>query len=124
MAASKSAWAPDGQSLVYVCKKKTGKDYAVSTNSELWHYDLNTGKTKNLTDAHEGYDNEPVFSTDGKWLAWLSMARDGFESDKNMLWILNMETGTQFPLGGFARPEFWTHSLEQRFEELCMRYLA
>ena len=99
-------WAPDGQSLVYVCKKKTGKDYAVSTNSELWHYDLKTGKTKNLTDAHEGYDNEPVFSNDGKWLAWLSMARDGFESDKNMLWILNMETGNQFPLAASLDQSF------------------
>jgi dipeptidyl aminopeptidase/acylaminoacyl peptidase len=99
-------WAPDGQSLVYVCKKKTGKDYALSTNSELWHYDLKTGKTKNLTDAHEGYDNEPVFSNDGKWLAWLSMARDGFESDKNMLWILNMETGNQFPLAASLDQSF------------------
>ena len=99
-------WAPDGQSLVYVCKKKTGKDYAVSTNSELWYYDLKTGKTKNLTDAHEGYDNEPVFSNDGKWLAWLSMARDGFESDKNMLWILNMETGNQFPLAASLDQSF------------------
>ncbi|MDC1221306.1 S9 family peptidase [Salibacteraceae bacterium] len=100
------AWAPDGQSLVYVCKKKTGKDYAVSTNSELWHYDLKTGETRNLTDAHEGYDNEPVFSNDGKWLAWSSMARDGFESDKNMLWILNMETGTQFPLAASLDQSF------------------
>ena len=99
-------WAPDGQSLVYVCKKKTGKDYAVSTNSELWHYDLNTGETKNLTDAHEGYDNEPVFSKDGKWLAWLSMARDGFESDKNMLWVRNMETKTQFPLAASLDQSF------------------
>ena len=99
-------WAPDGQSLVYVCKKKTGKDYAVSTNSELWHYDLNTGETKNLTDAHEGYDNEPVFSKDGKWLAWLSMARDGFESDKNMLWVRNMETDTQFPLAASLDQSF------------------
>ncbi len=100
------AWAPDGQSLVYVCKKKTGKDYAVSTNSELWYYDLKNGETRNLTDAHEGYDNEPVFSNDGKWLAWLSMARDGFESDKNMLWVINMETGTQFPLAASLDQSF------------------
>jgi len=99
-------WSPDGQSLVYVCKKKTGKDYAVSTNSELWHYDLSTKETKNLTEGHVGYDNEPVFSPDGKWLAWLSMARDGFESDKNMMWIRNMETGTQFPLAASLDQSF------------------
>jgi len=99
-------WAPDGQSLVYVCKKKTGKDYAVSTNSELWQYDLSTKETKNLTDGHVGYDNEPVFSPDGNWLAWLSMARDGFESDKNMMWIRNMETGTQFPLAASLDQSF------------------
>ena len=99
-------WAPDGQSLVYVCKKKMGKDYAVSTNSELWQYDLSTKETKNLTDGHVGYDNEPVFSPDGNWLAWLSMARDGFESDKNMMWIRNMETGTQFPLAASLDQSF------------------
>ena len=99
-------WAPDGQSLVYVCKKKTGKDYAVSTNSELWQYDLSTKETKNLTEGHVGYDNEPVFSPDGNWLAWLSMARDGFESDKNMMWIRNMETGTQFPLAASLDQSF------------------
>jgi len=99
-------WAPDGQTLVYVSKKKTGKDYAVSTNSELWHYNITTKETKNLTEGHVGYDNEPVFSPDGKWLAWLSMARDGFESDKNMMWIRNMETGTQFPLAASLDQSF------------------
>jgi len=92
------AWAPNSKSIVYVCKKKVGKDYAVSTNSELWQYDLDTKKTINLTDGHLGYDNDPVFSPDGTWLAWMSMARDGFESDKNIIWVRNMNTGTQFAL--------------------------
>ena len=103
------AWAPDGKSIVYVCKKKVGKDYAVSTNSEIWHYNLETKETKNLTDGHMGYDNEPSFSSDGKWLAWLGMKRDGFESDKNVIWVRNMETGSQFSL---------TESLDQSFGHL------
>lgn len=92
------AWHPDGSSLVYVCKKKVGKEWATSTNSELYHYNLETGETKNLTEGRPGYDNDPVFSPDGKWMAWLSMDRDGFESDKNAIWLMNMETMARSPL--------------------------
>lgn len=86
-------WAPDGKSLIYVCKKAVGKEYATSTNSELYQYDLKSGESLNLTKGNMGYDNEPVFSNDGAWLAWLGMKRDGFESDKNVVWVRNMATG-------------------------------
>lgn len=74
-------WNPDGKRVVYVTKKKYGKDYAESTNSDLYEYDVETGATKNLTDGRMGYDVNPAFSKDGT-LAWLSMKRDGFEADK------------------------------------------
>ncbi|MEZ4720999.1 MAG: S9 family peptidase [Flavobacteriales bacterium] len=108
--AEQVAWAPDGNSLVYVCKKKKGKDYALSTNSELWQYDLASAKTTNLTEGQLGYDNEPVFSKDGNWLAWVGMKRDGFESDKNVVWVRNMSSGKKFPL---------TENLDQSFSNLC-----
>ncbi|MEZ5105949.1 MAG: S9 family peptidase [Draconibacterium sp.] len=87
------AWSPDGKTLAYTCKKKTGKEYAVSTNSEIYIYNIESGKTINYTSGMMGYDQNPVFSPDGKWLAWESMERDGYEADKNRLFISNLETG-------------------------------
>lgn len=75
-------WSPDGKQIVYVAKKKSGKDYALSTNTDLYAYDVQSGKTTNLTDGMMGYDTHPVFSAQGA-LAWLSMKRDGYEADKN-----------------------------------------
>lgn len=76
------AWSPDGKSIVYVSKKKTGTDYAISTNTDIYEYDLATGKTTNRTEGNMGYDTHPAFSPDGN-LTWLQMARDGYEADKN-----------------------------------------
>ena len=77
-------WNTDGSKVIYVCKKKSGTAYAVSTNTDLYEYDLATGKTVNLTEGRMGYDMAPAFNSLGD-LAWLSMARDGYESDKNDL---------------------------------------
>ena len=74
-------WNPDGKHVVYVAKKKFGKEYAESTNTDLYEYDIETGATKNLTEGRMGYDVAPAFSKDGT-MAWLSMKRDGFEADK------------------------------------------
>ncbi len=86
------AWHPGSEMLVYVSRKKTGLDYALSTNSDLYLYHLASGETKNLTEGMMGYDTMPAFSPDGKYLAWLSMEHDGYESDKNRLFILNCFT--------------------------------
>src|SRR5687767_14361791 len=74
-------WSPDSRHIIYVTKKKYGKDYAVSTNTDLYEYDLMTGLTKNLTEKRVGYDIEPAFSKNGV-LAWMSMRREGYEADK------------------------------------------
>lgn len=87
------AWSPDGKTLAYTCKKKTGKEYALSTNSDIYLYNTETGNTVNFTSGMVGYDQNPVFSPDGKYLAWESMARDGYEADKIRLFIANLETG-------------------------------
>lgn len=75
-------WSPDGKKIVYVTKKKVGTAYAISTNTDLYEYDLSSGATVNLTEGMMGYDREPAYSSTGA-LAWLSMKRDGYESDKN-----------------------------------------
>jgi dipeptidyl aminopeptidase/acylaminoacyl peptidase len=77
-------WNPDGKHVVYVTKKKYGKDYAVSTNTDLYEYDMETGKTKNLTADRPGYDINPSYNKNGV-LAWLSMKREGYEADKQDL---------------------------------------
>ena len=85
-------WRPNSKSVIYVTKKKYGKDYAVSTNSDLYEYNIETGKTRNLTESNKGYDVAPSISSNGT-LAWLCMKRDGYESDKQDL-IASTETGS------------------------------
>jgi dipeptidyl aminopeptidase/acylaminoacyl peptidase len=75
-------WSPDSKSIIYVCKKKFGTEYAISTNTDLYKYNIETKTTKNLTENNLGYDTNPVFSPTGN-LTWLQMKRDGFEADKN-----------------------------------------
>lgn len=74
-------FSPDGKKVIYVTKKKTGTAYAVSTNTDLYQYDIATGTTTNLTEDNPGYDLNPAFNKTGK-LAWLQMKRNGYESDK------------------------------------------
>lgn len=92
------AWSPNSKQLIYVSRKKTGMDYAVSTNSDLYRYDLESGKTENLTEGMMGYDTAPAYSPDGRYVAWLSMEHDGYESDKNRIFILDTTTGEKTDL--------------------------
>jgi dipeptidyl aminopeptidase/acylaminoacyl peptidase len=87
------AFSKDDQHIVYSCKKLLGKDFALSTNSQLYQYSLATQTTSELTTGYKGYDAHPVFLKQQKALAWLSMAHDGFESDKNDLILRDLNTG-------------------------------
>jgi len=80
-------WSPDGEKVLYVTKAKVGTEYVLSTNTDIYELDLNTMKTRNLTEGMMGYDTNPQYSKEGV-LAWLSMAHDGNEADKNDLYIL------------------------------------
>ena len=77
-------WHPDSKHILYVTKKKFGTDYAISTNTNLYEYDITTGTTRNLTENNNGYDVDPAYNSKGV-LAWLQMKRDGYESDKQDL---------------------------------------
>ena len=113
------AWSPDGKQLAYTCRKLSGIDYAISTDSDIFLYDIESGETKNLCkpegyvrpacdptrslkhqavnqfkeDVNAGYDQNPQFSPDGCYIAWSSMERDGYESDRTRLCIYEFATG-------------------------------
>lgn len=74
-------WSPNN-TIIYVCKKKAGTAYAISTNTNLYEYNIETKTTRNLTEGNLGYDTNPAFSAQGV-LAYLQMQRDGYEADKN-----------------------------------------
>ena len=113
-------WSPDSKTIAYTCRKKTGLAYAISTDSDIYIYNIGTRETKNLCkpegyqepeidptktmkyqkiNAEEnlqnnvGYDQNPKFSPDGKYIAWTSMLRNGYEADRNRLCCYNLATG-------------------------------
>ncbi len=135
------AWSPDSKSIAYTCRKKTGKEYAFSTDSDIYLYHLESGKTENLCkdyttyqiasdktiltnadgtgskevtlqskDENKGYDINPRFSPDGKYIAWQSMERDGYESDRNRLCVFNLENKIK---------TYVTESFESGVDDYC-----
>lgn len=97
-------WSPDSKSIAYTCRKKVGKDYAFSTNSDIYLYRLEDNTTINLSEGMMGYDQNPVFSNNGKMIAWESMERDGYEADKLRLMVYNFESG---------KTEYYTPDFDQ-----------
>ena len=85
-------WSADSKIVAYTSKKLVGKEATLSTNSEIYFYDVEAGTTTNITEGMMGYDISPVFSPDGNYVAWESMERDGYESDKNRLFLMNLNT--------------------------------
>ncbi|MBK9733941.1 MAG: S9 family peptidase [Saprospiraceae bacterium] len=81
-------WAPDSKSILYVTKKLSGTASVQSTNTDIYQYNIVTGKTKNLTEPNKGYDTNPSFSSQGD-LAYLSMSTDGYEADKNDIKVIS-----------------------------------
>lgn len=104
------AWNTTSDKVAYTSRKKTGKEYALSTNSDIYVYDLKTKKTVNITEGMMGYDTNPKYSPDGKSIAWLSMERDGYESDWNRLFIMNLETGEK---------RFISKALDSNVDDYC-----
>ena len=92
-------WSNDSKKIAYTCKKKTGLEYTLSTDSDIYVYDIDTKteinicKLENDPDRNLGYDINPRYSKCGKYIAWLSMERDGYESDKNRIYVMDLETG-------------------------------
>ena len=130
------AWSPDSKQVVYTCRKKVGKAYAISTDSDIFLYDLATKQVRNLckpadyvapeveadrslqhqavnrpaTDCNMGYDQNPQFSPNGRYVAWSSMERDGYESDRTRLCVLDLQTGEK---------RYVTEQFESGVNEFC-----
>ena len=130
-------WSKDSKFIAYTCRKKEGVQYAISTDSDIYLYNIGTRETKNLCkpegyiepeiDAtktmatqsvnseenlknNPGYDTNPQFSPDGKYIAWLSMARNGYESDRNRLCVYNLATGEK---------KYMTESFDSNVDDYC-----
>ena len=131
------AWSPDGQSIAYTCRKKTGLAYSISTDADIYIYNIGTRDTKNLCKPADyvepeieptktmkyqkvnakdnrtnnvGYDQNPKFSPDGKQIAWLSMERNGYEADRQRLCICDLATGEK---------KYVTESFDSNVDDYC-----
>lgn len=98
--AEQLCWSPDGKKIAYSCKKLAGKQYAFSTNTDIYVYDIETKADVKVSEAG-GYDTDPVWSPDGKYIAWCSMSRDGYEADQVRLALYDTESGAISYLQGF-----------------------
>ncbi len=85
------AWSPDGKELAFTAEPSG--DAAWSTNTDIWTVPADGGEAKNLTEANKGADAQPAYAPDGRWLAYLSQARPGFESDQWVLTVRDRRTG-------------------------------
>ena len=130
------AWSPDSRAIAYTCRKKEGVQYAISTDADIYIYHVTDKTTRNLCkpagyqepeidatksmrdqkvnhqdgDMNVGYDVNPKFSPDGKYVAWQSMKRDGYESDRNRLCVYNLSTGEK---------KYITESFDSNVEDYC-----
>lgn len=86
-------WNNSGTALAYTSKKLQGWQYAISTNTDIYLYDMASKSTRNLTQGMEGYDKYPSFSPDDLMIAWQSMERPGNEADKDRLFVMNIASG-------------------------------
>ncbi|MEE3384160.1 MAG: S9 family peptidase [Prevotella sp.] len=130
-------WSPDSKCIAYTSRKKVGVEYMISTDTDIYLYNIGTRVTTNLCktegyvepkiDAtktmknqsvnapenmknNPGYDQNPQFSPDGKHIAWLSMARNGYESDRQRLCVYDFETGSK---------KYMTESFDSNVDEFC-----
>ena len=92
------AFSPDGKTIAYTCRKKVGKEYSLSTNSDIYLYNVADKSVQNISEGIMGYDQNPVFSNNGKYIVWESMEHDGYESDKQRIMLYNLETAERTDL--------------------------
>jgi dipeptidyl aminopeptidase/acylaminoacyl peptidase len=95
------SWSPDSKNLAYSCVKKDGKAYAISTNADVYTYNLETKQTSNMTEGMPGYDLAPAYSPDGKYIAWSSMEREGYESDKLRIMVYEIAAKSKVDYTGY-----------------------
>ena len=135
------AWSPDSRKIAYTCRMKKGLEYSISTDSDIFLYDLDAeegtvDKNRNLCkegvdlpasdptktmkyqpinapefrNLNVGYDLNPKFSPDGKYVAWLSMERDGYEADRQRLCCYDLATGEK---------KYLTETFDSNVDDFC-----
>lgn len=116
---SEVSWAPDSKTIAYTSKKLYGKEAAISTNSDIFLYHIEEGKTENITSANRGYDKYPVFSPSGNKIAWMRMEKPGNEADKERLMVMDLSTRQESCLNEKwdrnAHPSFWSEDEKELY---------
>ncbi|MCB9284409.1 MAG: S9 family peptidase [Lewinellaceae bacterium] len=92
------AWSPDGKQIAYTCKRSHGVEDATGTNSDVFLYDLASGRTENISDGMPGYDMEPAFSPNGRFIAWNSQEHPGYEADRMRIFIRDLQSGERWEM--------------------------
>lgn len=135
--AEQLAWSTDSKTIAYTSRKKTGINYAISTDTDIYLYNIESKQTVNICKPanykepeinmtksmknqavnseenlknNPGYDVNPKFSPNGQYVAWLSMARNGYESDRNRLCVYNLKTGEK---------TYTTESFDSNVDDFC-----
>jgi len=85
------AFSPDGQEVAFV--RNVDPVVALSTNNDIFLVPVTGGKPRNITASNKANDNQPVYSPDGRYIAYRAMRRPGFESDQYDLWVYERATG-------------------------------
>lgn len=85
--------SPDGRSAVFALRV-AGTSEPWSTNFDLYQVPLDgSAPPRNLTADNPANDSHPVFSPDGRTLAWLAMSRAGFEADRQRIMLRDLASG-------------------------------
>lgn len=94
--AEELSWSPDGRTLFFTLRE-AGPSEPTSTNLDIYAAREGQGPV-NLTQANQATDTHPVVSPDGRWLAYTAMARPGYEADRQVIFIRDLQTGATRPL--------------------------
>jgi dipeptidyl aminopeptidase/acylaminoacyl peptidase len=114
------AFSPDGREICYTSNHD--KVEATSTNNDLWIVPVNGGAAKNITADNPASDSTPLYSPDGKYIAYRAQQRPGYESDRFRLILYDRKTGAKKSVGD--KLDRWVDSFTWSADSLTLYFVA